>query len=754
MAAYRQSVLRTPHQSPDRGRHLSNLGSGWMSRFVRTNQVADLVAAVEANEEAVAATPSSSPELPMHLNNLSSVLRTLYRCTLDSGHLERAVAHSTRAVELSGNVSLEQPLFLAGLASALDDRFAATGDLTDLDRSIAILEDVVERAPKLSVYLPAFLTNLGVALSRRLVRTDTDVDRKRLGEVWSTATRAGLADAPSTLINARNQAAWAFREGAWETAAGACDTVIEVGERLFVEQIARPGKASWLRELRHVPAMAAYTHGRCGDLVGAILASERGRVRLLLESLDLCQADLESLRHVQPALVEQYRAAAAAVLALEENHQPQYPLAAPPTGPMRSARETLAGVVEEIRRQPGYEQFLVPINVGDLTSVLEALPEDAALVHLSATGCGSVALLSTRRATTAEWLKVTQEEIHDLLFGQPNGGYLEAIFESAKLDTLLEHALPQIGEWLIGPIAARLRADGVRQVVIIPTGYLAALPLHAARYDVNQVGACFLDEFTVSYAPGVRVLGGSLRRAGARCHERFLIGVANPPGGEEELPGTVFELSTVAQLFGAGRRLLHGPAATRSAVLGALAEGTHLHFACHGFYSREEPLQSGLQLAGGEALSLRDLVGGRIDLSKCRLVVLAACQTAVSDSRDLPDEFIGLPAGFLQAGAPGVVGTLWPVEDLATSLVMIKFYENLFAEASAPLAPARALCRAQAWLRDLEVADLAQFVAAYPRLDNAVRRSPRLDIATASRDRRQTPFACPSCWAPFVLVGC
>jgi CHAT domain-containing protein len=58
-----------------------------------------------------------------------------------------------------------------------------------------------------------------------------------------------------------------------------------------------------------------------------------------------------------------------------------------------------------------------------------------------------------------------------------------------------------------------------------------------------------------------------------------------------------------------------------------------------------------------------------------RLVVLSACQTAITDYQRLPDEAIGLPGGLLQAGVPGVVGTLWAVNDLSMTLVMAKFYE-------------------------------------------------------------------------------
>ena len=45
---------------------------------------------------------------------------------------------------------------------------------------------------------------------------------------------------------------------------------------------------------------------------------------------------------------------------------------------------------------------------------------------------------------------------------------------------------------------------------------------------------------------------------------------------------------------------------------------------------------------------------------------------------------IGLPAGFLQAGVPGVVATLWPVNDRSTAVLVAEFYRLLLAERQDP----------------------------------------------------------------------
>ena len=83
-------------------------------------------------------------------------------------------------------------------------------------------------------------------------------------------------------------------------------------------------------------------------------------------------------------------------------------------------------------------------------------------------------------------------------------------------------------------------------------------------------------------------------------------------------------------------------------------------------------------------------------LGRPRLVVLSACETGLYDIDHNPDEFVGLPGAFAALGAAGVLGTLWPVPDDVTALLMARFYE---LHMGSGLAPPTALARAQAWLR-------------------------------------------------------
>jgi CHAT domain-containing protein len=78
-------------------------------------------------------------------------------------------------------------------------------------------------------------------------------------------------------------------------------------------------------------------------------------------------------------------------------------------------------------------------------------------------------------------------------------------------------------------------------------------------------------------------------------------------------------------------------------------------------------------------------------------VVLSACRTALG--KEVRGEgLVGLTQGFLHAGTPRVVVSLWSVDDRATAELMRVFYDGILQRG---LAPARALREAQlSLLRD------------------------------------------------------
>lgn len=138
-------------------------------------------------------------------------------------------------------------------------------------------------------------------------------------------------------------------------------------------------------------------------------------------------------------------------------------------------------------------------------------------------------------------------------------------------------------------------------------------------------------------------------------------------------------------------------AASRDEVLrGSIAGARIVHFATHGIVNSREPELSGLVLSLVDEqgtpregfLRLREIYS--LDLA-ADLVVLSACQTALG--REIRGEgLVGLTRGFMHAGAPRVISSLWRVDDRATSELMKRTYGAML---NGGLAPSAALRSAQ-----------------------------------------------------------
>ena len=71
------------------------------------------------------------------------------------------------------------------------------------------------------------------------------------------------------------------------------------------------------------------------------------------------------------------------------------------------------------------------------------------------------------------------------------------------------------------------------------------------------------------------------------------------------------------------------------------------------------------------------------------MVVLSACQTGLG--KEIRGEgLVGLTRGFMYAGSPRVVASLWKVADAASAELMTRFYRGMLKENLRPAAALRA----------------------------------------------------------------
>jgi CHAT domain-containing protein len=158
------------------------------------------------------------------------------------------------------------------------------------------------------------------------------------------------------------------------------------------------------------------------------------------------------------------------------------------------------------------------------------------------------------------------------------------------------------------------------------------------------------------------------------------------------------EADEIARLAADGSKLqaVDFAANRKLATSAELGQYRIVHFATHGLINNRYPELSGVVLSLVDEkglpqngfLRLYDLYNLKLSAD---LVVLSACQTALG--KEIKGEgLVGLTRGFMYAGAPRVIASLWQIDDRASAEFMKRFYQALLGQ---NLTPAAALRSAQ-----------------------------------------------------------
>jgi CHAT domain-containing protein len=241
----------------------------------------------------------------------------------------------------------------------------------------------------------------------------------------------------------------------------------------------------------------------------------------------------------------------------------------------------------------------------------------------------------------------------------------------------------ELYEFLIRPVASQLRHAS--RITIIADGDLEGIPF-AALYD-NARQRFLVQDHTLRFARSLREAFEPMSRA--EVPRQSVVLVSDPSfAGFTRLAGARAEVDTIAAEY-ISATLLEGKSADRGSFTAVLLRTDLLHYAGHAVHDPERPERSFLALAaphgrsGSDRLTAAELEA--LDLRHLRLVVLAACET----SRSKKGWSVGLPGltdAFLNAGAAGVVGSLWRVNDDHTRSLMIRFHRAYHRSRDGPAA--------------------------------------------------------------------
>jgi CHAT domain-containing protein/tetratricopeptide (TPR) repeat protein len=250
-----------------------------------------------------------------------------------------------------------------------------------------------------------------------------------------------------------------------------------------------------------------------------------------------------------------------------------------------------------------------------------------------------------------------------------------------RTDSLLEH----LHERLIQSVVPSL--EGVTQLVIVADGEIANAPFAALRD--RRTGRYLIQDIELWFAPSIRASAVARRARQPGPKAVTAIGVSALDRSQypslTPLRHAERESKTIASLYEEGRVIV-GPSATPSRVIEVLGESRVVHVAAHAVSNAADPLASHIVLVGEPGRGR--LPASRIamlELGGLDLVVLASCETQ-RGSEGRAGGLAGLTWSFLRAGAGGVVGSTWRVDDEATSALMTGMHERYANGDSAPAA--------------------------------------------------------------------
>jgi CHAT domain-containing protein/Tfp pilus assembly protein PilF len=326
---------------------------------------------------------------------------------------------------------------------------------------------------------------------------------------------------------------------------------------------------------------------------------------------------------------------------------------------------------------------------------------------------------------------------------------------------------PQAMGQRLAPLESHLQ--GIRHLVVLSAWRMAGIPVEVLT-----------DRFTVSYAPSATVFARlqeqhqrATDRRSAQASRALALGdpqFSGPSTAWPQLPGTRIETQAIAQLFADPVVLLGAEASARRlaqlAAKNQLRQFRYFHLATHGAVDNQVALNSALVLAPDQAPGPAQRRSDAAPQSEGRLtaeqilqtwkldadlVVLSACQSALGKQAG-GEGYLGFAQALFLAGARSLVLSLWKVDDTATALLMVRFYQNFLGKRpglTEPLSKADALREAKHWLRGLtasEVAELSQ------QLQNRV-IGPTRPRPTEDAELIERPYAHPYYWSAFILVG-
>ena len=254
-----------------------------------------------------------------------------------------------------------------------------------------------------------------------------------------------------------------------------------------------------------------------------------------------------------------------------------------------------------------------------------------------------------------------------------------AVAQQAPMAGVSEKAFRELGVRLFpAGVASRLPAQG--NLMILPTGILATLPFSAMvpEQAADPVSALVALSILPALKHGAQGDVPMLPWKGTSGERAFVVG--NPDFTQHKdwlfqpLPGAEAEARSVASALPGWAYF--GREATADRFFAHAKEADVIYLATHAVSSETEALDESFVVLSDRLVTPREIQHGKF---KAGLAVLSACQTGLGVPHD--GGTVGLARAFYLAGVPGVIMSLWNVDDEATKALMASFMHHLKSKA-------------------------------------------------------------------------
>ena len=315
---------------------------------------------------------------------------------------------------------------------------------------------------------------------------------------------------------------------------------------------------------------------------------------------------------------------------------------------------------EKLNQESPQLASLVSVSSLATTEVQSLLPADEALIEFYFNDPELIAFVLTKNGLNAIRLDSTEllDNVRKFRKSLENAETRDFQPVARRLHDQL--VLPLIGEFTM------------KKLIVVAHGPLHYLPF-AALHDGQSY---LIDRYSLRLLPSASVL--KYLRAATLTKQGSLLAFGNPDLGNPKYDLDFAQAEAIAVTKNRPQsKVLLRKEANESAFRQYGGEFRYLHFATHGQFNADAPLQSAVLLArdasGDGRLTVDKLYSIQLDAD---LVTLSACETGLGKIAS-GDDVVGLTRGFLYAGAASIVASLWQVDDEATSLLMTRFYDNL-----------------------------------------------------------------------------